>query len=123
MSGHCSFCDTWHSGSCCHPGRQLLSQVEQERDEAQLAAAQWRDQLAAERVQHTITKGDLMAADVERKNLASQLADSGISGAITRLRDIGETHQRGGSVPNLAEQIWDQCDLLSSALSLSKETR
>lgn len=21
MSGHCDFCECWHSGPCCHPGR------------------------------------------------------------------------------------------------------
>jgi len=24
MSGHCDFCDIWHSGFCCHPGRVKL---------------------------------------------------------------------------------------------------
>ena len=28
MSGHCDWCDIWHSGSCCHPGRALYADLE-----------------------------------------------------------------------------------------------
>ena len=30
MSGHCDFCQTWHSGSCCHPGRAELTRLRAE---------------------------------------------------------------------------------------------
>lgn len=25
MSGWCDFCQIWHSGSCCHPGRKYMN--------------------------------------------------------------------------------------------------
>src|SRR5512142_3274826 len=36
MSGHCDFCGIWHSGSCCHPGRIVVAQ--QQDDLATLRA-------------------------------------------------------------------------------------
>lgn len=30
MSGHCDFCDMWHSGPCCHPGRVILAMQDEE---------------------------------------------------------------------------------------------
>lgn len=30
MAGHCDFCGIWHSGSCCHPGRAKLAELERE---------------------------------------------------------------------------------------------
>lgn len=35
--------------------------------------------------------------------------------AIAALRQLGDDLNRGAVIPNLAEQIWDQCDALSGA--------
>src|SRR5690348_5180261 len=35
MSGHCDFCNIWHSGGCSHPGRMLLAMRERELAELQ----------------------------------------------------------------------------------------
>ena len=53
MSGHCDFCQVWHSGSCCHPGRHEVESLR-----AALAAATAREEGAeakrveAERLAH-----------------------------------------------------------------------
>ncbi|HMG17669.1 MAG TPA: Lar family restriction alleviation protein [Gemmatimonadales bacterium] len=36
--------------------------------------------------------------------------------AVCDLRELGRHVQSGGSAPNLAEQIWDQCDVIAHAL-------
>lgn len=38
-SGHCDFCNCWHSGSCCHPGRAAMAVVEAEREALRAACA------------------------------------------------------------------------------------
>ena len=30
MSGFCEFCGIWHSASCCHPGRKILDEKNQQ---------------------------------------------------------------------------------------------
>jgi hypothetical protein len=30
MSGMCDFCGIWHSGSCCHPGRAILREADEQ---------------------------------------------------------------------------------------------
>ena len=41
---HCDFCQTWHSGSCCHPGQAIvgLLRARVAELEAQLATARAR---------------------------------------------------------------------------------
>lgn len=37
---------------------------------------------------------------------------------IEVLRQLGADLNRGANIPNLAEQIWDQCDILSNGLDV-----
>lgn len=60
MSGHCDFCQIWHSGSCSHPGRnemvalqaQLIEWKNKYADEGHRAdcltldESRWRDKVA-----------------------------------------------------------------------------
>jgi len=34
-SGHCNFCNIWHSGGCCHPGRMVVANLEEQLRQAQ----------------------------------------------------------------------------------------
>ena len=54
-----------------------------------------------------------IAADALKK--ASET--SGWREPVKRLRQIGTDLNRGCSIPNLAEQIWDQCDAINEALA------
>lgn len=46
MSGHCDFCQIWHSGGCCHPGRAILEaqrqDIERLNDEAAVSRGDYR---------------------------------------------------------------------------------
>ena len=45
MSGHCDFCNVWHSGSCCHPGQAKLTELERQLKDKERAYEDLRTQV------------------------------------------------------------------------------
>jgi len=61
MSGHCDFCQIWHSASCCHPGRAKLIDLE-----SQLTASEANE----EKQRNTISILEARLARLELVELA-----------------------------------------------------
>lgn len=92
MSGFCTFCQLWHSASCCHPGQGQIALVEFENTKLRAEVEKLKQRLKDE-YEETSKFGRSQAAEVEglrealeetrTKLCGSDLSDYRIAAALS----------------------------------------
>ena len=112
MSGHCDFCNIWHSGSCCHPGRALLTVAEARissledavqdviADPASHGLAKWTmtklQSVRGEAVAQFINPEPLLQRITELETQKAGLLEACLAGALLLARRLRRVIKLGG---------------------------